>query len=85
MATNQRTMWFDAIKSWCNNDFDGVDVDSAPLEVQKALDILLDTDANKSYGKSNVTMQGVVVESYTSDSLSPLVRSLLKKHRSMEW
>jgi hypothetical protein len=85
MATNQREMWYEQIKSWCNNTFDGVDVDSAPLEVQKALDILIADDANRSYGKSSKTVQGVVVDSYTTEGFSSLVRSILYKHRSMSW
>ena len=85
MATNQREMWYEVIKSWCNNTFDGADVVSAPLDVQKALDILVLQDANRSYGKSDSTVQGVLVESYTAESFPSTVRSILYQYRSMVW
>ncbi len=86
MAINQREMWYEVIKSWCNNTFDGVDVDLAPLDVQKCLDILITTDANKSYGKSSATVQGVLVESFTPESLPPIVRSILSAtHRKIRF
>jgi len=85
MATNQREMWYEVIKSWCNNTFEGVEVDSAPSDVQKALDIIIADDANRSYGKSDKTVQGVVVDSYTPEAFSGLVRSILYKRRKMVW
>jgi len=85
MATNQREMWYEVIKSWCNNDFGGADVNSAPVNVQKALDIMVADDANRTYAKSSKTVQGVVVDNYTEEALSGLVRSILYKERKMVW
>lgn len=85
MAFSQRDMWYEAVKSWCNNDFSGVDIDSAPLEVIKAVDIMVAEDSNRSYGKTSKTIQGVVVESYNAEAMPKVVKQMLYRYRKMVW
>ena len=83
MATNQREMWFEVIKSWCKNLFGGVAHTAAPLHIQMALDLLVADAANRTIGVSSKTIQGVVVDSYTEEAFSSQVRSILKNDRRM--
>jgi hypothetical protein len=82
---DQRSIWIDFCKEYCNNDFDGVEDDNLPLTVLKAVDKLLLSEANRVSGVKSKTSEGLIVESYTAETIPMDIRTMLNPYRKMRW
>ncbi|MCP5002564.1 MAG: hypothetical protein GY941_01230 [Planctomycetes bacterium] len=78
---DQKEIWFEFCKDYCNTDFGGGGYDTAPATVKKAVDVLVATEANRVRGVNSKTSEGMTVESYTAETISKDVRMLLNRHR----
>lgn len=82
---DQKSIWIDFCKEYCNNDFEGVGDELLPLSLLKAVDKLIMSEANRVNGVSSKSTQGIVVESYTAETIPKDVKTLLVPYRKMRF
>ena len=84
---NQDEIYYDLCKGYCNNDFDGVELASAPVLIRAAVEMLKQNEANSVRGVRSKSSEGIVVEAYTSESIPKDIKQMLDNSGSkqMDW
>ena len=82
---NTRGLWYDFCKTYCNDDFSGADINSAPTVIKLAVDLLVAFSDNKTTGVNSKSVNDVIVESYAPDMLPKEILELLSLKRKMTW
>jgi hypothetical protein len=74
---NQKDIWYE----FCMG---GGGYDLAPAVIQKAVDMLVASEANRVRGVKAKTAEGMTVESYSEETVSKDVRALLNLKRKFK-
>jgi hypothetical protein len=74
---DQDLIYYDLCKGYCNNDFGGVELSSAPVLIQAAVAMLKQSEANKVRGVKSKTTEDIVIESYTAESMPKDIKQML--------
>jgi len=84
---NQEEIYYELCKGYCSNDFDGVELASAPILIRSAVAMLIQNEANGVRGVRSKSSEGIVVEAYTSESIPKDIKQMLDNSGSkkMDW
>jgi len=85
--TDQSEIYYELCKGYCNNDFEGVELASAPILIRSAVAMLIQNEANRVRGVRSKTSENIVVESYTAESIPKDIKQMLDNSGSkqMDW